>query len=567
MNDNNIEQTNMNSIAVSCENKRLDSTSTGYAIRSIAYAKAGKSVFNFRFVVCAILSAWLIAVPDSIRADIKLPAIISNNMVLQQKSAVPLWGWAKDGETIRINVSWSCNVLETVTDSNGFWTAKIDTPQSGGPYELKFIDGNDVCKIENVLIGEVWLCSGQSNMEMPVAKGVRGYGGVDNYKQEIAEGNYPGIRLFFVARNTSQEPQSDCTGQWTVCSPKTVGSFSAVAYFFGRELHKTLKVPIGLIDSSWGGTPAEAWTSRRTLESDPDFKAILTRYDEAVRKYPQAKKEYERKLQEWADSNGVSPKPQPPVAPEHHHQAPAGLFNAMISPLIPYRIKGVIWYQGESNRTRAYQYRKLFPAMIANWRNAWGQGEFPFYYVQIAPFNYSILYTPPSKENECFCPELQEAQFKTLSVPNTGMVVTTDISDLNDIHPKNKVEVGRRLALWALAKNYGKTNIVYSGPLYKSMDIEDAKIRISFDNVGSGLMVKGSQLSWFTISGEDRQFVPANAVIDGNEVVVWSEQVKKPVAVRFGWNMVAQPNLFNKEGLPASPFRTDDWPGFTFDKR
>jgi sialate O-acetylesterase len=342
-----------------------------------------------------------------------------------------------------------------------------------------------------------------------------------------------------------------------------VEGFSAAAYFFGRQLYNTLGAPVGLIDSSWGGTPAEAWTSRSTLESDPDFRSILNQYDQAAAAYPEAKQKYEGDLRQWveaadkakAEGRKTPAKPIPPMGPGHY-QSPVGLYNAMIAPLIPYRIRGVIWYQGESNRYRARQYRKLFPAMIANWREDWAQGEFPFYYVQIAPFNYALL----GKEDEHICPELQDAQLRSLNVPETGMVVTTDIADLNDIHPRNKQAVGKRLSLWALAKTYGRKDIVYSGPLYKRMNIEGDRIRISFDHTDGGLTVRGRSLSWFAISDMSRDFVAANAAIDGNDVIVWSPQVKEPVAVRFGWSMIAQPNLFNKAGLPASPFLTDDWP-------
>jgi sialate O-acetylesterase len=292
-----------------------------------------------------------------------------------------------------------------------------------------------------------------------------------------------------------------------------------VGYYFGRTLHQELDVPVGLINSSWGGTMAEAWTSREGLTGEPDFEPILQRSAQ--------------------------------FKPNHPHQASV-LYNGMIQPLIPLGIRGAIWYQGESNVGRAEQYQKLFPAMIANWRSQWGQGDFPFLFVQLAPYHYG----DPAGPN---CAELREAQRLTLdNAPNTGMAVTTDIGNVQDIHPKNKQDVGRRLALWALAKTYGE-DVVHSGPLYKSMKLEDGKIRISFEHTGGGLVAKGGDLTHFTIAGEDGNFVPAKAVIDGRTVVVQSDQVAAPVAVRFGWQNGAEPNLFNAEGLPASPFRTDDF--------
>ena len=526
-----------------------------------------KRFFGVRFAFSAILAIWFIATPCATWANIRLPAIISDNMVLQQKTTIPLWGWSHAGGNIRITVDWSGDFFQTTADSNGLWKIKIITPPAGGPYKLTITgDNNDIHEIKQVLVGEVWLCSGQSNMEMPVGR-VRGYGGVDNYKQEVISADYSDIRLFFVERKSTAEPQSDCIGSWAVCGPQTAEKFSATAYFFGRELYKVLKVPIGLIDSSWGGTPAEAWTSRDALLSNPAFSPILKRFEEAVASYPNAEKEYKQKMELWekalaeAKTKGGS-LPAEPLAPMGlgHYQSPAGLFNGMISPLITYEIKGVIWYQGESNVGRAYQYRTLFPALIRDWRNGWGQ-NFPFYYVQIAPWLGYEAYKGPAAA------ELREAQLLTLSVPDTGMVVTTDIGDVNDVHPKNKQEVGRRLALWALSKTYDHNDILCSGPLYKSMRIEENKIRIYFDFVGSGLAARGESLRDFSIAGKDRNFVPAKANIDGKTVVVWSDQVDKPVSVHFGWSNTSSPNLFNKESLPASPFRTDDWPAFTFDKK
>jgi sialate O-acetylesterase len=436
-------------------------------------------------------------------------------------------------------------------------------PKAGGPYEMTF-SGKNKITIKNIMVGEVWVCSGQSNMQWSVKQSA-------NPEQEIADANYPDIRLFTVARKVAEQPQPDCSGNWTLCSPETVPDFSAVGYFFGRELHKELNVPIGLIHTSWGGTPAEAWTRREALEKERDCAPILQRYDDAMANYPQAKKEYEQKLEEWkqvaekakAEGEKAPRRPRAPFKPGHPH-SPAGLYNAMIAPLIPFSIQGAIWYQGESNAGRAYQYRKLFPAMIRNWRKDWGQGNFSFLFVQLA--NFRDVKPEPAESDWA---ELREAQLMTLSLQNTGMAVIIDIGEAKDIHPKNKQDVGRRLALWALAKNHRK-DIVYSGPIYKSksMKVEGNKIILHFDHVGGGLVADGGEpLKGFAVAGADRKFVWANATIDGDTVVVSSDEVSEPVAVRYAWADNPVCNLYNKEGLPASGFRTDDWPGVTVDKK
>ncbi len=511
----------------------------------------GYKATNFR-MSSVFMFALILAISAAAVADVKLPAVIGDNMVLQQKTKAPIWGWADPGEKVSIKADWQKDVTAE-TDKDGKWMVKLQTPSAGGPYSVQ-IKGKNEIVLKNVLVGEVWICAGQSNMQMRVSTAA-------NAQEEIAAANYPKIRMFNVKNKTAVTPQADCEGSWLECSSATVSEFSAVGYFFGRELNKKLNVPVGLINTSWGGAVAETWTRKAVLESEPDFKPILERYDGAVKNLPTAMKEYEKKLKEWENQTAAAkadgkPAPKKPIQPNpDNQQSPSALYNAMVAPLIPYYIRGVIWYQGESNARRAYQYRKLFPAMIKNWRDDRGEGQFPFLFVQITPFK---------GQN----PEIREAQLMTMrSVPDTGMVVTTDIGDLSTIHPKNKQEVGRRLALWALAKTYGEKDIVYSGPIYKSMKIEGDKIRISFDYTDGGLIAKGDALTRFTIAGEDRQFVDANAVIDGDTIVVSSAQVKKPVAVRFGWTDTPQPNLFNKAGLPASPFRTDDWPGITADKK
>ena len=448
-------------------------------------------------------------------AQIELPSVISENMVLQQQFEAPIWGWTKPGEKISVKASWDQKEITTTADEAGKWMVKLETPKATSTPQTITINET---VLKNILIGEVWICSGQSNMQWSVQQS-------DNAEAEIAAANYPEMRLFYVARQFADEPKKDCYGKWTDCNPKSAAGFSAAAYFFGRELYQELGVPIGLIHTSWGGTPAEAWTRKEILASDPELAIYLKRFEERVAAA------------------------QPGIVPRNQRSA-SSLYNAMIAPLLPYGIKGAIWYQGEGNAGEAKLYEKLFPTMIKNWRDDWRQGDFPFYFVQIAPYNYD---TP------MICALLRDAQRKSLSMPNTGMAVTMDIGNPNDIHPTNKQDVGKRLALWALAKTYGKQDMVYSGPLYKSMKIEKNKIRLFFDHVGSGLITKNGELTHFEVANEDQQFFPANAKIDGKTVIVSSNQVKKPVAARFAFHNTDEPNFFNKEGLPASSFRTDDW--------
>jgi len=509
-------------------------------------------------VIFLILS---LAIAGAAFADVKLPAIIGDNMVLQRGKTTTMWGWGEPGEQIMVSVSWLSMAWEITADHTGKWTFKMNPPRTAGPHEMT-LSGKNTIKLKNILVGEVWVCSGQSNMQMSVRSSA-------NAEQEISKADYPNIRLFSVERKVADSPQTNCVGNWSVCSPQTVPGFSAAAYFFGRELHQQLDVPVGLIHTSWGGTPAEAWTRRDVLESEADCMPILQRFDEAMAKYPEEKKKYDESLIKWkeavetAKAEGKEPprRPGPPFGPGNPH-SPAGLYNAMIAPLIPYGIGGAIWYQGESNAGRAYQYRKLFPAMITNWRSDWGQGTFPFLFVQLA--NFMAVDAEPV---DSAWAELREAQLMTLALPNTGMAVIIDIGEADDIHPKNKQDVGKRLALWALAKTYGK-DLVYSGPVYKSMKVEGNKIILDFEHVGGGLAAGGGEpLKGFAIAGADRKFVWADAKIDGNTIVISSDGVSEPVAVRYGWANNPICNLTNKEGLPATPFRTDDWPGITIDNK
>jgi sialate O-acetylesterase len=459
-------------------------------------------------VVCLV---WCAVAATGARADVRLARVFGDSMVLQQQTQAAVWGWADPEEEVTVSLGEANATSKAGAD--GKWLAKIQTPAAGGPFTLT-VKGKNEITLKDVLVGEVWIASGQSNMEWTVAQSA-------NPQEEAAGAKFPQIRMIKVQKIPAEKPLDDIQGEWKVCTPENAPQFSAVGYYFARHLHQQLNVPVGIINTSWGGTICEAWTSREALAADADFAPILQRSAQ--------------------------------FKPGQPNQASV-LFNGMIHPLIPFGIRGAIWYQGESNIDRAVQYRKLFPAMIADWRNRFGQGDFPFYFVQLAPFNYG-----PNRNG--FLPELWEAQLKTLSVSNTGMAVTTDIGNVKDIHPKNKQEVGRRLALWALAKTYGKSDVVYSGPLYESQAIEGSTIRVKFQHATGGLVAKDDKpLSHFQIAGEDQKFVDAKATIDGESVVVESDQVPAPKAVRFAWNALAEPNLFNKAGLPASPFRTDDWP-------
>ncbi len=503
--------------------------------------KCGKALFLVLFVLIVQISVF---------ADIRLPSVIGSKMVLQQKMRTPIWGWAEPGEKVSVKGSCQWFGKSTKANTDGKWMVKIRTPKAGGPYTIA-IEGNNKIVLDDVLIGDVWVCSGQSNMQRGLTNAAGG-------NEEAAQANYPEIRLFRVKLDVADEPKSDCQGEWQKCSPQTARWFSAVGYFFGKQLHKKLDIPIGLVGCYYYGTTAEAWMSREVVESDPDISIALAKHKELLSIYPEEKKKYDAKIKKWeaavakakADGKKRPGKPGAPVGPGDY-RTPSGVYNAMLNPIIPYGMRGVIWYQGEANAGQGYQYRKVFPAMIKNWRDDWQQGDFPFFYVQLPPYKYPWIKEPGVAK-------LREAQLMSLSVPNTGMIVTTDVGDVNDAHPMNKKDVGERLALVALAKSYGK-KLVYSGPIYKSMKIEGDKIRLFFEHVGGGLAAEKGKLTHFIIAGRNEQFVNADAVIDENTIVVSSKEVKKPIAVRFAWANAPVPNLFNKAGLPASPFRTDKW--------
>jgi sialate O-acetylesterase len=633
---------------------------------------------------------------------VALPALFSDNMVLQRQADVPVWGTAKPGARVSVLPSWAAQPSTALADAGGSWRITLATPAAGGPHTLAIAAAGDTLTLRNVMVGEVWICSGQSNMEMPLA----GWGQVNNYKQEIANAQYPNIRLLQVERQANVQPQRDLKiqgGGWQVCSPATVAEFSATAYFFGRNLHQNLdSIPIGLINASWGGTVAEAWTSAESLVRMPDFAeaaaAMKGKTNEALQEqYRKGSEEWLRQLAladggmrgskplwadpnlndsewgsmtlpglweekglnsfdgvvwfrcainlpaEWAgkdlelslaaiddeditylngvqvgatggftqprkyrvsgklvkagknvvavrvmdtgggggvhgeaasmylkladngeaqpiplaqawkyktavDMNSLPPRPQSPDSPNR----PSVLYNAMLHPLVPFTIGGAIWYQGESNADRAQQYRELFPLLINDWRKQWGY-EFPFYFVQLASFLGS-----PSEPAVSSWAALREAQLNTLRVPNTGMAVTIDIGEMRDVHPKNKQDVGARLALLARANTYGE-QILCSGPLYSGYKVEGSKVRISF-TYADGLKARdGGKLRGFTVAGADGRYHEAEAAVKGSEVVVWSPQVAAPVAVRYAWaDCPTNANLCNAANLPASPFRTGE---------
>jgi sialate O-acetylesterase len=480
---------------------------------------------TLRVAVVALCLSLAAAVPCA--ADVRLPRIFGNQMVLQRELPVRVWGTADPGEKVTVTIGK--NESSATANEKGKWKVELPPLSAGDPVEVK-VAGKNTITLHDVLIGEVWVCSGQSNMGMTV-------GGAADAAKEIAAAKHPQIRLFSVPLIPQDHPVDDVDGYWKECSPESVPNFSAVAYYFGRYLHEQLNVPIGLINTSWGGTRIEPWTPPAGFHAVPAVTSILTDLEKNPPVVPPKVK-------------GKKGKKQRQAGPQLQ-QTPTYLYNGMVHALVPFGIRGAIWYQGESNLPEGMMYYEKMKALITGWRTVWNEGDFPFYYVQLAPFHYGAKPT--------LLPLMWEAQTAALSIPDTGMAVINDIGNLKDIHPKDKQDVGKRLALWALAKNYGK-QIVYSGPLYKEMGVEGASIRVKFNHAGGGLAARdGKPLNWFTIAGEDKKFVDAEAKIDGDSIIVSSKDVTKPVAVRFAWSQDAEPNLANAEGLPASSFRTDNW--------
>lgn len=471
----------------------------------------------------------------SLSAEVRLPALISNHMVLQSGIPVRIWGWASPGEPVAI--SFLSQEKKTVADTAGKWEAYLNPLQAGQSGDLA-IQGTNKLTIGDVLVGEVWVASGQSNMEWPLNK-------ANDAEKELAAANYPQLRFFLVKKAVSETPLDNVTGEWVVCKPDTMPQQSAIGYFFAREINQTNRIPVGVINSYWGGTPAQAWTSMPRLKDDAALKFVLDSWDTTMAKYPDANTKYQADLAKWNETKqGTAPRaPEGPKSPN----APATLYNAMIAPIVPYTIRGAIWYQGESNanEAQAYAYRRLFGDMIEDWRAQWGEGDFPFYFVQLANF-----------KNNGWWPLLRESQTATLGLRNTAMAVTIDVGNPANIHPTNKQDVGHRLAVAARAQVLGE-KIEYSGPLYRTTTFENGKARVWFDHVGAGLAARGnSALKGFEVAGADGSFVAADAVIDGENVVVSSASVKMPTAVRYAWkDNPEEANLINKDNLPASPFR------------
>lgn len=460
------------------------------------------------FLVSSLL--WLAAQVG--HAQLRMPGLFSDHMVIQQNTTVPIWGWAHATQEVRIQVSWDTTTIVTKSANTTFWKASVKSPAAGGPHTITILAGNEKRVIENVLSGEVWLCSGQSNMEWSMAASGDGRTVMD----QVNDGT---IRLFDVPNSAADTRQQRGEGKWVICDRNSVPGFSAVGYFFGKGINDALSVPVGLISASWGGTPAETWLPAEVVEGNTALRQAATRQTDD---------------RPWCPSG------------------PGVTFNSMINPLIPFKMAGALWYQGESNTAAPYTYKQLMEALILNWRQEFDT-DLAFYFVQIAPYKG---YGEVPKGSL-----VREQQVRMEDIPNTGMVVISDLVDnINDIHPQYKKPVGERLANLALAKTYNRKGIAYQSPRYASFKVEKQRVRLIFDNAGEGLMSKGGVPTDFFIAGSDQRFYPATAKIDGTSVVVSAKQVKEPVAVRYAWSNDALGNLFGKNGLPVSTFRTDDWP-------
>jgi sialate O-acetylesterase len=488
-------------------------------------------------------------------ADVRLPAMFSDGMVLQRGIAIPVWGWAATGE--QVTVTLEGQTVTAAADDSGTWKVALKPMKEGGPYQLT-VTAKNTLTVKDVLLGDVWLCSGQSNMEM-------GLYGATGGMQECKTANYPNIRVFTVGRCGEITPQAECTGRWQSVTPQTAAGCYATAYFFAKELQSHVGVPIGLLQCAWSGSVAEGWMSRTALEANPELRPLMQKTDNTFASFTKDYLEkYGPAIRDWmttAERAKAEGKPLPipptrtiPQDPRLRGEAAymaTMMYNGQLMPLVPYALKGAIWYQGESNSGRQMEYAKLFPAMIRNWRETWGQGDFPFLFVQLP--NYMARNPKPEDGGWALMRECQQA---ALALPNTGMAVTIDIGEAASIHPLNKQDVGKRLALVALGTVYEK-KIDYMGPTYAGMTIEGDKARITFTHLGGGLVAKDGPLKGFSVCGEDKQFVWADAAIIGDSVVVSSPLVTKPIAVRYAWANNPECNLYNKAGLPAGPFRTD----------
>lgn len=497
-----------------------------------------------------------LALPFAARAELKLPSIISDHMVLQQKQSNPIWGWDTPGT--KVSVTFGGQTKSAEAGKDGKWTVKLDPFTANATPQTMTVKGTSEKTLQDILIGEVWMCSGQSNMGFPVI-------GDWNGDVESLAANHPNLRLFDMPMVGTQELKTDINAKWTSSNAETSKPFSAVGFFFARYLHEILGVPVGMIDNAWGGSAAEAWIRRSTLEANPRFKELCDRWKQTEATYDHAKvlANHEIALAKWKEDVKAAkaagkPAPQPLRTPQNQltgQGRPGNIFAGMMHPTLGYGIKGVIWYQGEANAGRAWEYRDLFPFMIQEWRKEWKQGDFPFYWVQLADFTAEV-----PNPGDAGWAELREAQTMTMKLPNTGQCVITDLGENRDIHPKNKHDVAARLVRWALAKDYG-IKIAYRSPEFKSMEIKDNKVLVTLDMFGSALRpFDVLDAIGFAVCGEDKVWHWAKGTINyPNQVELTCDKVAKPIAVRYAWANNPVCNLFSNEGLPLTPFRTDDF--------
>lgn len=495
--------------------------------------------------------ALILALPQVALAELKMSPIFGDSMVVQRDKPIHIWGWTTAGGEVTVEMAG--HTATGKADSEGRFDLQLDPLPVGGPHEMK-ITADESKTFTDVLVGEVWVCSGQSNMAFPVANS-------NDPDLESISANYPNIRLISVPQVGSQTPLNDFAGKWEACTPETVLNFSAVGYFFGRQLHQTLDIPIGLIDNAWGGSAAEAWVSRQRLEQAGEYSELLAQWDETAKTYnhEEVVAKYQERLNRWQKTRKGN-RPRPPRNPLDGQKRPANLYNGVLHPILGYTIRGAIWYQGEANSKRAYQYRDLFPLMIQFWRDEWGQGDFPFYWVQLADYRAEV-----DRPGESDWAELREAQTMTMArLPNTGQAVITDLGEAADIHPKNKQDVAKRLVRWALANEYS-VDLPYRSPQFRSVEFKANKAIIKFDHVGKGLdTFDVREPIGFAIAGQDKAFAPANAkIVDKETMEVWSDEVNDPVAVRYAWADNPVCNVQSADGLPLTSFRSDDWRGVT----
>lgn len=514
-------------------------------------------------VAAALLSLAASALSVTARADVTLPDVLASGMVLQRDHVVPIWGVAAPGEAV--TVRFAGQTKRATAGADGRWRVNLNPLKASATPAVLTVAGRNTLELRDVLVGEVWLVSGQSNMQWRVFESTGG-------EAALAAANHPAIRLFNVSREVGFKRKPPPLATWQAATPQSVRDFSAAGYYFGVELQRELKVPIGLINSSYGGSQAEAWTPIPYLLASEELRPTVERAKIWEAERPRVKAEYEEQIRQWREASdkakaaGARPQPSPSVPDAlRDYRAASSIYDGMIEPLIPYALRGAVWYQGESNEARAEQYRLLLPTMIRAWRERWGQGDFPFGIIQLP--NYRSVKAEPADEAWS---HLREAQRRTaLATPKTGLIVTIDIGEANDIHPKNKLDVGRRMARWALADVYGR-KLTKGGPLLRQAKVEGPKIVLTFADAGAGLRIRdGDKLEEFAIAGADRKWHWAEAKIVGRDKVeVWSPAVPQPLAVRYAFNNnPKRPNLTNETGLPAAPFRTDDWPGPTDGKR